>query len=268
MQTNYLSTNSSSLLRGKKNVGTSKFLSLLGSVLVSGILLSNIAQAESAVDPDKLDDIVYQAMKAKPNIENGRELYRNCAVCHTPEGWGAPSGRYPQIAGQHETVSIKQLRDIHDGNRDNPTMVPFTAPLFVKGAQSLADVSAYIRQLPMVPNNSVGYGAQLEEGKKLYDDNCKECHKANGEGNAEKFYPRVQGQHYNYLVRQLHWIKDGKRRNADKKMMKQLQKFSRRDIDLMADYISRLRPDNSITAESIYWRNPDFRSGFYSAPRN
>ncbi|MCU7837342.1 MAG: c-type cytochrome [gamma proteobacterium symbiont of Taylorina sp.] len=251
-------------LLGYKNV-----LTLLSSVLVTGLLLANVANAESAIEQDKLDDIVYQAMKATPNIENGKNLYRNCAVCHSPEGWGAPSGRYPQIAGQHNSVSIKQLRDIHDGNRDNPTMEPFTAPLFIQGAQSLADVSAYISQLPMVPNNSVGYGGtQLAEGKKLYDDNCKECHKANGEGNAEKFYPRIQGQHFSYLVRQLHWIKNGKRRNADKKMVKQLQKFSYRDIELMSDYISRLRPDKSIVAESMYWKNPDFRSGFYSAPRD
>ncbi len=268
MQMNYLSTHS--LL--KRRAGYKKFLTLLSStlspVLISGLLLTNAAKAESAIDQDNLDDIVYQAMKVKPNIDNGRNLYRNCAVCHSPEGWGAASGRYPQIAGQHISVNIKQLRDIHDGNRDNPTMVPFTAPLFVQGAQSLADVSAYINQLPMVPNNSVGYGSELAEGKKLYDENCKECHKANGEGNAEKFYPRIQGQHYSYLVRQLHWIKNGKRRNADKKMVKQLQKFTFREIDLMSDYFSRLRPDKSIVAESIYWKNPDFRACFYSAPRD
>jgi len=255
MQTNYLS-------------GYKKLLTLLSPVFISGMLLSNVSNADTVIEQDKLDDIVYQAMQAKPNIENGRNMYRNCAVCHSPEAWGSPTGRYPQIAGQHRSVIIKQLRDIHDGNRDNPTMVPFTAPLFLHGPQSLADVAAYINQLPMIPNNSVGYGAQLAEGKKLYDDNCKECHKANGEGDAAKFYPRIQGQHYNYLVRQLNWIKNGKRRNADKKMVKQLQKFTFRDIDLMSDYVSRLRPDKSIVAESIYWKNPDFRSGYYSVPRD
>lgn len=111
--------------------GYKKVLTLLSPVLVSGLLLTNVYSEDSAVDQDQLDDIVYQAMKVTPDIDNGRNLYRNCAVCHSPEGWGSPTGRYPQIAGQHESVSIKQMRDIHDGNRDNPTMVPFTEPLFV-----------------------------------------------------------------------------------------------------------------------------------------
>ena len=242
-----------------------KFSTLLASVFIAGILFSNISIAESEI---KLDEIIQQAVDATPNLHNGKLLYHNCAVCHSPEGWGTPSGHFPQIAGQHKSVIIKQLRDIHDGNRDNPTMRPFTNPIFLQGPQSISDLSAYISQLPMVPNNSLGYGTELAEGKKLYDDNCKQCHEANGEGKADKFYPRIQGQHFRYLVRQLHWIKNGKRRNADRKMVKQIQGFSYREVELIADYVSRLKPNKSLVAESIYWKNPDFRRGFYTAPRD
>jgi len=31
--------------------------------------------------------------------------------------------------------------------------------------------------------------------------------------------PLIQGQHYNYQVRQFEWIRTGKRRNADEEMM-------------------------------------------------
>ena len=63
-----------------------------------------------------------EVMKLKPNIENGRAVYRVCAVCHLPEAWGTPDGAYPQIAGQSYTVIIKQLTDIRARNRDNPLM--------------------------------------------------------------------------------------------------------------------------------------------------
>ncbi len=49
---------------------------------------------------------------------------------------------------------------------------------------------------------------------------------ATGEGDNEKFYPRIQGQHYEYLLRQYNWIKEGKRRNANPDMVKQIQNFT------------------------------------------
>jgi len=242
----------------------------LGSVLIGSLLLSSVSYAEMDTDTEthkKLDITIEEAMAATPDLAQGKEMYRNCAVCHSPEGWGTPSGHFPQIAGQHKSVIIKQLSDIHKGNRDNPTMRPFSSPLILLGPQALADISAYISQLPMTPNNSVGYGAQLAEAKKLYDDNCEQCHEANGEGKAEDFYPRIQGQHFSYLERQLHWIKSGKRRNADEKMVKQIQKFNFHQLALLADYVSRMRPDKGHIAESVYWKNADSRAGVYTAPR-
>ncbi|MES9898110.1 MAG: c-type cytochrome [Sedimenticola sp.] len=231
------------------------------------LIFSAACNADAEVKQKKVDEAAEQAINAVPDLENGRRLYRNCAVCHTPEGWGSPSGHYPQIAGQHRSVIVKQLADIHKGNRDNPTMMPFTRPLFRKGTQALADISAYVEQLPMVPNNSIGNGMQLEKGKQLYNDNCKKCHGENGEGDAKEFYPRLHGQHFNYLLRQMQWVKSGKRRNADKKMMEQYQRFSSNDLSIIADYTSRLKPDKSLVADHADWRNPDFRSNFRSAPR-
>lgn len=257
-----------------KMSNTTKLISLLKAIVVCSLLFSYSSSAEESIDAEetidakeKLETIVEQALEATPDLENGRMMFQNCAVCHSPEGWGTPSGHFPQIAGQHRSVIIKQLSDIHKGNRDNPTMLPFTAPLIEQGSQALANISAYVSQLPMVPNNSLGYGAQLDEAKKMYDDNCEQCHGKNGEGDAEKLYPRIHGQHFSYLERQLHWIKTGKRRNSDEKMVKQIQRFNYRELELLADYVSRLRPDPSMTAESIYWKNPDFRAGFYMAPR-
>lgn len=32
-----------------------------------------------------------------PDIRNGLEIYRECAACHMPEGWGMKSGIVPQL---------------------------------------------------------------------------------------------------------------------------------------------------------------------------
>jgi len=245
---------------------TDNAITRLHLIKAIGVSLALLVSATSYAEPKKIDAFVEMALQAEPDLQKGRMLYFNCAICHTPEGWGSPNGRYPQIAGQHRSVILKQLADIQKGNRDNPTMMPFTAPLFVLEPQALADLSAYIEQLPMLPANSVGSGLRLEEGKKLYDVECKECHGENGEGIAKEFYPRIHGQHFQYVLRQMEWVKMGKRRNADKEMVKQFKKFSQDDLEVIADYVSRLRPDKGMLADHVEQKNPDFRPGFVTAP--
>jgi len=219
----------------------------------------SVAQAwESSQDMD-------EAMLLKPNLDNGRKVFATCALCHSPRGWGTKDGYTPEIAGQHSTVIIKQLLDIRQDNRDNPTMIPFTKPQ-VMDPQDIADVAAYVERLKMSPANTVGPGMDLEHGKKLYEKECTECHGKNGEGDAKEFYPSIQGQHYDYLLRQLFWIKSGKRRNANRNMVKQLDRFTSRDIQAVIDYTSRLRPNPSKVAD-VGWQNPDFPQDFRFAPR-
>ena len=52
-----------------------------------------------------------RALALGPNIANGLKIYRACAECHQPEGWGLPDGSYPQLAGQHRRGGIKQRAD-------------------------------------------------------------------------------------------------------------------------------------------------------------
>jgi len=203
-----------------------------------------------------------EAMHLTPDLENGRDVYEVCAACHLTEGWGTKEGTFPQLAGQHRDVIIKQLSDIRALNRDNPTMYPFALPQSIGGPQSLADVSAYIATLPMNPDNGKGDWAEgtpeFEKGKKLFLDNCIKCHGDTGEGNAEKWYPRLQGQHYTYMLRQFEWIRDGKRRNANPDMVKQIANFSDADMKMVINYVSRIPVPKEDLAPSKDWKNPDF----------
>ncbi|MBB4304622.1 cytochrome c553 [Rhodobium orientis] len=198
-----------------------------------------------------------EAMHLEPDAENGMDVYEVCSACHLPEGWGTEDGTFPQLAGQHRTVIIKQLSDIRAKNRDNPTMYPFALPREIGGAQSIADVAEYISRLPMNPEPGVGPGDNLELGAKLYADNCVRCHGDNGQGMPDKYYPRIQGQHYKYLVRQFEWIRDGKRRNANPEMVEQIKNFSDEDMVAVMDYVSRQKPPADKVGPPG-WINPDF----------
>lgn len=199
-----------------------------------------------------------EAMKLTPNIENGKALYKTCVTCHGPEGWGGRGSSYPQIAGQLKDVIIKQLADFRAGNRDNPIMRSFSSRRSLGGPQEIADVAAYVASLPMTPDNDKGPPFHLEEGKRLYEEHCTECHGDRGEGNPKKHGPRIQGQHYRYLMRQFNWIRNGRRRNADKEMAEQIDNFRAREQSAVLSYVSHLKPDN---VAPNGWRNDDF-SGF------
>jgi len=230
-------------------------VSIASIALALGFATISLAWLEGEGERDK-------ALELEPDLENGFEVYEVCAGCHLPEGWGTKEGTFPQLAGQHREVLIKQLADIRSGNRDNPTMYPFALPRAIGDAQALADVVAYIEKLPMNPDHGVGPWKkgtnEFALGEKLYKDNCVQCHGETGEGLKEKFYPRIQGQHHAYMLRQFEWIRDGKRRNANPDMVKQIAEFTDEDMAAVINYVSYLPVPKEDLAESADWKNPDF----------
>ncbi|MGH0029385.1 MAG: c-type cytochrome [Myxococcota bacterium] len=197
------------------------------------------------------------ALGLAPDVAKGLEIYRSCAGCHTPEGWGLDSGSVPQIAGQHRKVVIKQLADIRAGNRDNVLMFPYASVKTIGGPQAVADVAGYIDTLEISVTGTKGPGDDLELGERLYQENCVSCHGANGEGDNDAFVPRIQAQNYRYLVRQFEAIRDGKRRNANPEMVTQIERFDDRQTHAVLDYVSRLMPPEDLQAPPG-WKNPDF----------
>ncbi len=234
-----------------------RYLVLPLAGLAAALLVSNSAFAwlEHTGERDK-------ALSLKPNLEDGRDVFEVCSACHLPEGWGTKDGTFPQIAGQHQTVLVKQLADIREGNRDNPTMYPFAKPESIGGPQAMADVTYYVSKLPMNPDNGKGPWPpgtpEWKEGQKLFKENCVKCHGDQGQGNYKKFYPQIRGQHYKYMLRQFDWIKKGKRRNANPDMVKQIKNFTPDQEKKVINYVSWIKVPKELLAPSKDWHNPDF----------
>jgi cytochrome c553 len=223
-------------------------LPLLLALLGTGTALAQApAPAKSGIESK---DYVWNAQEGEKiealhkigDIERGKEAYEVCGACHLPSGAGRPDGTFPQLAGQHTTVLIKQMADIRAGLRDNPTMYPFAITLV--DPQELADAAAYISSLCIPLDHGRYDGAdatvQVAKGHDLYEKECKNCHGANGEGDKEKFYPVIAGQHYKYLLRQMTAIRDGKRRNANPDMVAIIKKYDDEQLVAISAFQSSL----------------------------
>lgn len=187
---------------------------------------------------------IEDAMALEPDIENGRQLYGICAACHGEDGTGSSDGTYPQLAGQHKNVLIKQLADVRSKKRDIPVMFPFAQPERLGGVQAIADVVGYISTLQPTPDNGKGQWEagtpEYEHGKALFIETCTLCHGDSGQGSNERAIPRIQGQHYAYMLRQFRHIRDGERRNADIGMVMVIKLFSDEDMRRVINYTSRI----------------------------
>ncbi len=235
---------------------------MMKAALITGLSILALGLGTANAEWKQKGGEFEDAINLKGDPEEGMDIFEVCSACHLTEGWGKPDGTFPQLAGQHASVLIKQLSDIRAKNRDNPTMYPFALPESIGDKQALADVVAYIEKLPMNPKPGRGKWdektSEFAQGKKLYEDNCVKCHGKKGEGNAEKFYPKIQGQHYEYMLRQFKWIRDGKRRNANPDMVKQIKSFSDKDMEMVINYVSHLPVPKEDLAPSADWVNPDF----------
>jgi cytochrome c553 len=52
----------------------------------------------------------------------------------------------------------------------------------------------------------------------------------------------VAAQHYRYLLRELKFIRDGDRRNANPDMVKRIKAYGDDDLEALADYMAQLPP--------------------------
>lgn len=183
----------------------------------------------------------------EPNLENGAELYQTCAACHGEDGRGTEDGEIPAIAGQHGSVLLKQLTDFRHDQRWDERMRNFTDRHHLGSPQDLTDVAAYVANLRRFPATAkgIGDGTALGDGASTYFQKCERCHGPLGQGNLLLRRPRLAGQHYGYLLRQLQETAAGKRPGMDRSHVDMLKGVSPEELRGVADYLSRVSPDLS-----------------------
>jgi cytochrome c553 len=158
-----------------------------------------------------------------------------CAACHGPTG-NPTDPQYPILAGQTARYLYLQLRDFKEGRRQDPQMAPMAKDLTREDMLALADFYAKQKQ---APNGFKADGAKVAAGRKKSDEVlCPMCHLGGFVGQNE--IPRVAGQHYAYVKKQLTDFKAKKRTNDAGNMTSVAGTLSEADIENLAQYIANL----------------------------
>lgn len=200
-----------------------------------------------ADDGDDSRKELVEAARLTPDRSNGAHLFETCAACHGRDGLGTSDGSVPAIAGQHGSVLLKQLVDFRHNQRWDERMQHFSDRHHLANAQELTDVTAYIASLQrFAPRpNAVGSGEYLQQGASVYFRVCEACHRSLGQGDLLHFRPRLAGQHYQYLLKQLDDIASGARPAMHPAHARRIRVLSTTERMGIADYLSRMSPDLS-----------------------
>jgi cytochrome c553 len=203
-------------------------LSIFASAL---LLLSTLSEASTAPEA------------AKPDLAKGQALSTQvCAACHAADGSrGSPAN--PIIAGQHPEYLAKQLAEFKSGKRASAVMKGMAAPL---SDEDIRNVTAFYGSKSAKP----GFAKNKELvqlGERIYRGGiadkavpaCAGCHSPNGAGIPAQ-YPRVGGQHADYVEAQLGAFRGGARAN-NAPMTTIAARLSDREIKAVADYMAGLR---------------------------
>ena len=211
------------------------------------VIATGVASAQSPEPRVARDQEFQEGAWLEPDLAHGAELFETCAACHGKDGRGSDDGEVPAIAGQHGSVLLKQLTDFRHEQRWNERMQNFTDRHHLTGAQDLTDVAAYVAYLPRFPRTAtgIGDGSSLREGASVYFRSCERCHGPLGQGDLLHRRPRLAGQHYGYLLRQLQDTAAGQRPGMDREHVERLKALSAAEMRGVADYLSRLSPDLS-----------------------
>jgi cytochrome c553 len=198
------------------------------------------------------------AQEAKGDVEAGKQKIAMCIGCHGIPGYQASFPevhKVPMISGQSAKYISSALVAYQKGERKHPTMRGIAESLSEK---DIADVSAYYEQhgkagaeLPAKPARepSVQVAELLKKGA------CVSCHGDNFAKPIDPSYPKIAGQHADYLFVALKSYKVEKNANVGRSngiMAGVAKQFTNAELKALSNYISGVDGDLQVVPQSRF----------------
>jgi cytochrome c553 len=200
-----------------------------------------------------------QAQTLTGDVQAGARKVSMCIGCHAIPGYQASFPeihRVPMISGQSKAYLVSALTAYRKGDRRHPTMRGVARSL---SDQDIADIAAYYAshggagnpEVPPTPAPApVRVAALLERGA------CMQCHGANMNSPIDPSFPKIAGQHADYLFVSMRAYRiEGNRKVGRNNAVMQgiVRQFTDAELRLMAEYISTL-PGNLHTVPARRFR--------------
>lgn len=176
-----------------------------------------------------------------------------CSTCHGMSG-NAASPNFPRLAGQRAAYLEEQLKNFRDKHRTDKEGQQYMWGLSSKmNDEQIKGLAEYFSKQVPEPN-ATAPTPSLVEGRSIFESGipdkgipaCSSCHGQNGEGIAT--FPRLAGQHQNYVIKQLKVFKetDGRPGTAMDPIVGKLEPG---EISAVAAYVQSL-PQSHVVAGS------------------
>lgn len=146
-------------------------------------------------------------------------VWSTCSVCHGHDGV-SPNMSFPNLAGQTKTYLESELGDFRDHSRaDHDAQAYMWSMGRNLSAKTITEVVQYFSALTP-PKGTAGENPdEVAAGQKIFEQGipsesvpaCQTCHGAKAVGNDA--FPRLAGQHREYLVAQLQAFRSNARNN-------------------------------------------------------
>jgi cytochrome c553 len=161
--------------------------------------LSTIARNLVAAATFSVVAISAQAQGATGDVQAGQKKAEMCIGCHGIQGYqnSFPEiHKVPKISGQSGAYIVSALNAYKKGDRKHPTMRGIAASL---SEQDMADLAAFYashadKTAPETPKTASTTAAAL-----VAKGACASCHGANFSKPIDPSYPKIGGQHADYL---------------------------------------------------------------------
>jgi cytochrome c553 len=146
---------------------------------------------------------------ANPNVSGDTLAVQVCSNCHGPTG-NARSPNFPNLAAQQELYIAAQLHEFKGHSRQDPAGFEYMWGLSHNLTDGqIQELAAHFAAQKLERQPVEGKPERIAAGKTIFTDGvpgknipaCNTCHGPQGEGNAT--FPRIAGQHADYLVKQL-----------------------------------------------------------------
>lgn len=200
-----------------------------------------------------------QAQDVKASPEAGQKKAAMCIGCHNIPGYQASFPeihKVPMISGQGAKYIASALNAYKKGERKHPTMRSIAGSLT---DQDIADLSAFYEQqgkAALVASQTQALPQPSPEvAKLLTQGNCASCHGDNYSKPIDGTYPKIAGQHADYLFVALKAYKTANNPNvgrANAIMAGMAQPFTPAQLKQIANYLASLPSDLHTVPQSRF----------------